>query len=196
MSMGGMGGGRGGGFRGVDEVAQKKLNAQAPKIENLGRRVVALFRPYVGRIVLTGILVVVGAGIAVIPPLIVQRIFDDALFPLDGGPPVIDLLIRLVALMIGLHVLSALLGVLQTWLTSTVGNSVTGDLRVRLFEHLQSMELGFFTRTKTGVIQSRLQNDVGGVSGVLTNTVTSILGNVVTVIASLVAMLLIDWRLT
>ena len=58
------------------------------------------------------------------------------------------------------------------------------------------MELGFFTRTKTGVIQSRLQNDVGGVSGVLTNTVTSILGNVVTVIASLVAMIIIDWRLT
>src|SRR3546814_1645511 len=86
--------------------------------------------------------------------------------------------------------------VVQTWLTSTVGNKVTGDLRVRLFEHLQSMELGFFTRTKTGVIQSRLQNDVGGVSGVLTNTVTSILGNAVTVVASLVAMILIDWRLT
>jgi ATP-binding cassette subfamily B protein len=84
----------------------------------------------------------------------------------------------------------------QTWFTSTVGNRVTGDLRVKLFEHLQAMELGFFTRTKTGVIQSRLQNDVGGVSGVLTNTVTSILGNVVTVIASLVAMIIIDWRLT
>ena len=83
--------------------------------------------------------------------------------------------------MIGLFLLSAGLGVVQTWLTSTVGNQVTGDLRVQLFEHLQAMELGFFTRTKTGVIQSRLQNDVGGVSGVLTNTVTSILGNVVTV---------------
>ncbi len=77
-----------------------------------------------------------------------------------------------------------------------MGNRVTGDLRTRLFDHLQNMELGFFTRTKTGVIQSRLQNDVGGVSGVLTNTVTSILGNAVTVIASLVAMILIDWRLT
>ena len=98
--------------------------------------------------------------------------------------------------MIALFLLSAALGVVQTWLTSTVGNQVTGDLRVQLFEHLQAMELGFFTRTKTGVIQSRLQNDVGGVSGVLTNTVTSILGNVVTVIASLVAMILIDWRLT
>ncbi|MEW1961282.1 ABC transporter ATP-binding protein [Microbacterium sp. NPDC077644] len=197
--MGGMGGGRGGGgggFRGVDEAAQKKLNAQAPRIEGLGRRVVALFRPYLGRIIVTGILVVAGAAIAVIPPLIVQRIFDDALFPTDGGSPELGLLIRLVLAMVGLFLLSAVLGVAQTWLTSTVGNSVTGDLRVRLFEHLQAMELGFFTRTKTGVIQSRLQNDVGGVSGVLTNTVTSILGNVVTVIASLVAMILIDWRLT
>ncbi len=198
MSMGGGrgGGGGGGGFRGVDEAAQKKLNAQAPKIAGLGKRVVALFRPYTGRIVVTGILVVVGAAIAVIPPLIVQRIFDDALFPVDGGGPELGLLIRLVLTMVGLFLFSALLGVAQTWLTSTVGNSVTGDLRVRLFEHLQAMELGFFTRTKTGVIQSRLQNDVGGVSGVLTNTVTSILGNIVTVIASLVAMILIDWRLT
>lgn len=196
MSMGGGRGGGGAGFRGVDEAAQKRLNAQAPKIEGLGRRVVALFRPYLGRIIITGILVVVGAGIAVIPPLIVQRVFDDALFPIDGGGPELGLLLRLVLLMVGLFLFSAVLGVAQTWFTSTVGNSVTGDLRVRLFEHLQAMELGFFTRTKTGVIQSRLQNDVGGVSGVLTNTVTSILGNVVTVIASLVAMILIDWRLT
>lgn len=197
MSMGGMGGGRGGGgFRGVDADAQKKLNAEAPRITGLGKRVVALFRPYLGRIILTGILVIVGAGIAVIPPLIVQRVFDDALFPTDGSGPEIGLLIRLVLVMVGFFLFSAILGVGQTWLTSTVGNSVTGDLRVRLFQHLQAMELGFFTRTKTGVIQSRLQNDVGGVSGVLTNTVTSILGNVVTVIASLVAMILIDWRLT
>ncbi len=185
-----------GGFRRVDEDTQRRLNADAPRISGLGARVIALFRPYRWRIAVTGVLVVLGAGIAVIPPLIVQRIFDDALFPVDGGGPQLELLIRLVAAMVGLFLLSAVLGVAQTWLTSTVGNSVTGDLRVRLFEHLQAMELGFFTRTKTGVIQSRLQNDVGGVSGVLTNTVTSILGNVVTVIASLVAMILIDWRLT
>ena len=71
-----------------------------------------------------------------------------------------------------------------------------GDLRVRMFGHLQSMELGFFTRTKTGIIQSRLQNDVGGVANVLTNTVSSVLGNTVTVISALVAMLLLDWKLT
>ncbi|BDV31036.1 ABC transporter ATP-binding protein [Microbacterium terricola] len=183
-------------FRGVDIAAQKRLNADAPRIPHLGRRVVALFRPYLGQMISTGILVILGAAIAVIPPLIVQRIFDDALFPVDGSAPDIPLLIRLVTVMVALFLLSAALGVAQTWFTSTVGNRVTGDLRVKLFEHLQAMELAFFTRTKTGVIQSRLQNDVGGVSGVLTNTVTSILGNVVTVVASLAAMLIIDWRLT
>ncbi|WP_433586398.1 ABC transporter ATP-binding protein [Microbacterium hydrocarbonoxydans] len=191
MSMGGRGG-----FHGVDAAAQRRINAAAPRIERLGARVVSLFRPYLWRIGFTAALVIIGAAIAVIPPLIVQRIFDDALFPVAGGGPQLDLLLRLVLAMIGLFLLSAALGVTQTWLTSTVGNSVTGDLRVRLFDHLQAMELGFFTRTKTGVIQSRLQNDVGGVSGVLTNTVTSILGNTVTVVASLVAMILIDWRLT
>lgn len=202
MAMGHGGGGGGGGiggppgFRGVDREAQKRQNAEAPRIPNLGRRVISLFRPYRGRLLLTGFLVVVGAAIAVIPPLLVQRIFDDALFPVDGGQPDIPLLIRLVSAMIALFLLSAGVGVVQTYLTATVGNSVTGDLRVKLFEHLQAMELAFFTRTKTGVIQSRLQNDVGGVSGVLTNTVTSILGNLVTVVASLIAMIIIDWRLT
>jgi len=192
--MGGMGGPRG--FRGVDENAQRRLNAEAPQIRDLRGRVVGLFRPYLARIVVTGILVIVGAAVGVVPPLIVQRIFDDALFPVDGSGPDLSLLLVLVLVMIGLFLLSAAMGVVQTWLTATVGNKVTGDLRVQLFEHLQSMELGFFTRTKTGVIQSRLQNDVGGVSGVLTNTVTSILGNAVTVISALVAMILIDWRLT
>ena len=192
MSMG-MGGSM---FRGVDAEVQRRRNAQAPRVAHLGRRVVDLFRPYRGRIVVTALLVVVGAAVAVIPPLLVQRIFDDALFPVDGSSPDLSLLAFLVSIMIGLFLVSAALNVGQTWLTATVGNRVTGDLRTRLFDHLQDMELGFFTRTKTGVIQSRLQNDVGGVSGVLTNTVTSILGNAVTVIASLVAMILIDWRLT
>ncbi|MDU0347139.1 ABC transporter ATP-binding protein [Microbacterium sp. KSW2-29] len=193
MSMHGGGGSM---FRGVDADMQRKRNAQAPQVAQLGRRVVDLFRPYRWRITLTAVLVVVGAAVAVIPPLLVQRIFDDALFPVDGSAPDLRLLATLVSIMIGLFLLSAGLNVGQTWLTATVGNRVTGDLRTRLFDHLQAMELGFFTRTKTGVIQSRLQNDVGGVSGVLTNTVTSILGNAVTVIASLVAMILIDWRLT
>jgi len=196
MSMMARGGGARGGMRPVDEASQRRQNAEAPKIANLGRRVVALFRPYRGRILVTGLLVIISAALGVIPPLLVKLVFDDALFPAGGGGPRIALLVELVVGMVALYLLSAGLGVVQTWLTSTVGNSVTGDLRVRLFEHLQAMELAFFTRTKTGVIQSRLQNDVGGVAGVLTSTVTSILGNTVTVIASLVAMILLDWRLT
>ncbi|MFT4220837.1 MAG: ABC transporter ATP-binding protein [Microbacterium sp.] len=191
-----MGGARAARSRRVDADAQRRENAEAPRVEHLGRRVVALFRPYRGRIATTAFLVVVGAAIAVVPPLVVQRIFDDALFPVDGGRPDIPLLANLVALMIALFLLSAGAGVVQTWLTATAGNSVAGDLRVRLFERLQAMELGFFTRTKTGVIQSRLQNDVGAVAGVLTHTITSVVGNVVTVAASLAAMIVIDWRLT
>jgi len=184
-----------GGTRGVDEEALRRLNAEAPDIPNLGKRALGLFDPYRGRIAITCVIVVLSAGIGVIPPLLVQRVFDDALFPADGDPSM-SLLGWLVGAMAALYLLSAALNVVQTWLTSTIGNAVMGDLRVRLFDHLQAMDLGFFTRTKTGVIQSRLQNDVGGVSGVLTSTVTSILGNTVTVIASLVAMILIDWRLT
>ncbi len=193
------GGGRGRGgsmFRGVDEAAQRRANEEAPQIAHLWRRVTRLFRPYRREVAVTGALVVLGAVAGVIPPLLVQRIFDHALFPLDGTDPNMTLLTQLVGLMIVIFLASAGLGVWQTWITSRVGNSVAGDLRVSLFTRLQSMDLAFFTRTKTGVIQSRLQNDVGGVASVLTNTVTSIVGNAVTVAASLVAMIILDWRLT
>ncbi|WP_296667810.1 ABC transporter transmembrane domain-containing protein, partial [Demequina sp.] len=190
-----MGGMPGRGVAGRDEDAQRAFNAEAPDIPDLWPRVVALFRPYRGALITTAILVIATAAATVIPPLLVERIFDQALFPPDGDPR-IGLLARLVAIMIAIFLIAAGLGVWQTFLTSTVGNRVTGDLRERLFARLQSMELAFFTRTKTGVIQSRLQNDVGGVSGVLTTFVSSIVGNTVTVVASLVAMLLLDWRLT
>ncbi len=194
------GGGGGGGGRGrvsrLDIEGQKAINADAPAILHLWRRVGGLFAPYRTRIVATGALVVLTSAIAVVPPLIVKGVFDSALFPADGTGPHVRLLAELVALMVGIYVANAGLGVWQTWLTSNVGNRVSGDLRVLLFRRLQAMDLAFFTRTKTGVIQSRLQNDVGGVSGVLTNTVNSIVGNTVTVAASLVAMIVLDWRLT
>ena len=178
-----------------DEEAQRAANADAPHIPDLWPRVTELFRPYRGPLALTALLVIAAAGATVVPPLLVERIFDQALFP-DGGEPRMGLLAELVGLMIAIYLVAAGLGVWQAYLTASVGNRVTGDLRERLFARLQSMELGFFTRTKTGVIQSRLQNDVGGVSGVLTTFVGSIVGNTVTVVASLVAMLLLDWRLT
>jgi ATP-binding cassette subfamily B protein len=204
---GGMGGGGGGGRgrgtrqeggirRGpVDIDAQKAANAAAPKIAHLGRRIAELFAPYKAALAVTVLLVLVTAARAVIPPLLTQRAFDDGLFP-PSGHPNLPVLGAIVALMIGIYIASSLLGVWQSYLTATVGNKVMGALRVRMFDHLQSMELGFFTRTKTGIIQSRLQNDVGGVAGVLTNTVSSVLGNTVTVISAFVAMLILDWKLT
>src|SRR5690606_28552250 len=107
-----------------------------------------------------------------------------------------SLLWTLVGTMVVLWVSSSLLGIWQTWLTSRVGNRVMGELRNSLFDRLQGMELAFFTRTKTGVIQSRLQNDVGGVANVLSNTISSVVGNTVTVLASLVTMLILSWQLT
>lgn len=178
-----------------DADAQRALNAEAPRIPHLFRRIVTLFASYKGAIVVTMVLVLVGAALSVVPPLLTQRAFDDGLFPKSGKPD-LSVLTEIVVLMIVVFVGSALLGVWQTYLTASVGNRVMGSLRVRLFSHLQSMELSFFTKTKTGIIQSRLQNDVGGVASVLTNTISSILGNTVTVIAALVAMLLLNWQLT
>ncbi|MGR0219865.1 ABC transporter ATP-binding protein [Agromyces sp. ZXT2-6] len=204
--MGAPGGrtGRGPGPRGrissADERAQRAENAAAPKIPHLFRRIVELFAPHKAALTVTVVLVLVGAALSVIPPLLTQRAFDDALFPTDGTggvtAPNLDALAWIVGAMIAVFLVSALLGVWQTFLTATIGNKVMGALRVRLFSHLQSMELSFFTRTKTGVIQSRLQNDVGGVASVLTNTVSSVLGNTVTVISAFVAMLLLNWQLT
>ncbi len=196
MSMGGRGGGGGG--RGVgsrDAEVQKALNADAPRIPNLWGRISELFSPFRGALIVIIVLVLVAAGLGVLPPLLTQRAFDDGLFP-PSGTPNVPVLVTIVAAMVVLWIVSAALGVWQTYLTARVGNSVMGVLRVRLFSHLQAMELGFFTRTKTGVIQSRLQNDVGGVAGVLNNTVSSVIGNTVTVVAALVSMLILSWQLT
>ena len=192
-----MGGGRGSSGRvgSRDADAQRAANADAPRIPNLLGRIGELFGPYRAQLTTTIALVLVSAALGVLPPLLTQRAFDDGLFPASGSPDV-PVLLWLVGAMVGLWLVSAALGVWQTYLTARVGNSVMGALRVKLFSHLQAMELGFFTRTKTGVIQSRLQNDVGGVAGVLNNTISSVVGNTVTVIGALVAMLLLSWQLT
>ena len=176
---------------GGDIKAQREANKQAPKVADLGRRIAELFRPYRWPLAIIVVLVLVSAGLGILPPLITQRVFDDGLFPPAGGGPNLPVLAWLVGAMILVFVVSSGLGIVQTYVTARVGNRVMGDLRVKLFAHLQAMELGFFTRTKTGVIQSRLQNDVGGVANVLTNTVSNVIGNTVTVIAAAVAMLLL-----
>jgi ATP-binding cassette subfamily B protein len=181
--------------RTTDAQAQRAKNADAPDIPNLFPRIAKLFVDYKPQLVLVVILVLIASALTVVPPLLIQQLFNQGLFPKTGGVN-FALVGQLVATMILIWVVSAGLGVWTTYLTESVGNKVMGTLRVKLFSHLQSMELAFFTRNKTGAIQSRLQNDVGGVSSVLSNTVSSVLGNTTTVIAAFVAMLLLSWPLT
>jgi ATP-binding cassette subfamily B protein len=195
MSMRGGGGHGGGRISSGDFDAQRAANAAAPRIPNLLGRIAGLFGPHRRSIGFTVALVLLGAALSVIPPLLTQRAFDEGLFP-NSGTPDVPVLAWLVTAMVVLWIANAGVGVWQTYLTATVGNKVMGSLRMRLFAHLQRMELAFFTRTKTGVIQSRLQNDVGGVASVLNNTISSVLGNTVTVIAAVVAMLLLSWQMT
>jgi ATP-binding cassette subfamily B protein len=164
--------------------------------DRLGRRVWALFTPYRASLVTIVVAVLVSSGLGIITPFLTQAAFDRALFPLGGGAVRLGLLAWLVAGMVAIPVVSALIGVYQTYQTTLLGNRVMADLRGRLFEHLQRLDLSFFTATRTGAIQSRLANDVGGVQSVLSETASSILGNVVTVLAALVAMIVLSWQLT
>jgi ATP-binding cassette, subfamily B, bacterial len=171
----------------------KDTQKDNPK-DTTGRRAVALFAPYRGRLTLIALAILITSALGVVTPFLTQRVFDDALFA-PGGPRT-GLLAVLVGAMIAIAVVSAVIGIGQTYLTTVLGNRVMQSLRDRLFEHLQRMHLGFFTSTRTGSIQSRLDNDVGGVQSVVTDTASSILGNVVTVVASVIAMVALSWQLS
>jgi ATP-binding cassette subfamily B protein len=173
---------------------QGATTADEAEEAGLTRRVAGLFSPYKARLALIGGAIVVTSVLGIANPFLTRAVFDRALF-VTGGPN-IRLLVLLVCLMIVIPLVSAVIGVGQTYLTTVLGNRVMQDLRNRLFEHLQSMHLGFFAGTRTGDIQSRLGNDVGGVQSVVTETASSILSNAVTVIASLVGMVLLSWQLT
>ncbi len=160
------------------------------------RRIVDLFGPYrreVGGIVA---LVFVGAIVGVANPLLIKVVFDTALFPAGGGGPDLDRLWWLVAVMVALPVIGGAVGLVQSWRANIVGQRVMRDLRERLFEHLQHLSLRFFTDTRTGEIQSRLTNDVGGVQTVVTSTLSDVLSNVVIMVSALVAMAVLSWPLT
>jgi ATP-binding cassette, subfamily B, bacterial len=163
---------------------------------HLLRRVARLFRPYRGRVAIIVLLILITSGLGVVNPLLTKQVFDKALFPPGQSGPNLGLLYVLVGLMIIVPIVASAIGVVQTYLTTVVGQRVMQDLRNRLFEHLQSMSLRFFTATRTGELQSRLQNDVGGVQNVVTNTASSVLSNVVTVLSTVVAMLILSWQLT
>ncbi len=158
------------------------------------RRVVPLFRPYRGQVTVVVGLIVLTSTIGIVNPLLIQAVFNKALF-VRGGPK-LDLLYILVGIMAAVPVVNGAIGILQTYETTRVGQQVMQDLRDRLYTHLQTLSLAFFTSTKTGEIQSRLANDVGGVESVVTTTASTILANVVTFVSSIVAMIIISWQLT
>jgi ATP-binding cassette subfamily B protein len=153
-------------------------------------RITALFRPYRVRLGAVLGLILVSAGLGMVSPFLLREVLDRAIPERDTG-----LLTALVAGMIGISIATGVIGVGQTWLSNLVGQRVMHDLRASVYRHLQRMSLAFFTRTRTGEVQSRISNDIGGVQNVVTSTATSIVSNVTTVLATVVAMLLLDWRL-
>ena len=158
-------------------------------------RTVRLFRPYRFQVIAVAVLILLTASIGVINPLLIRTVFDDGLFPASGGPDM-HLLWTLAAIMSSIAIANGLMGVLQTYMTNHVGQSVMRDLRDAVYAHLQGMSLGFFTSTRTGEIQSRISNDVGGIQSVVTSTLTDTLSNTVIFLSTLVAMLILSWQLT
>ena len=154
------------------------------------RRIVRLFRPYRRRLGAVCALIFVSAVLGALPAFLLREVLDVAIPDENVG-----LLTVLVGVMIAIAVVTGALGVWQTLLSNQVGQSVMHDLRTKVYRHLQRLSLAFFTRTRTGEVQSRIANDIGGIENVVTSTATSVLSNVTTVLASVVAMFLLDWRL-
>src|SRR6266852_3626151 len=174
-------------FHSSDAPAERPADP-AVRRANL-HRVARLFRPYRPRLASVLGLIVLSSALGVVPAFLlrgaitaIQRDEKTLLSYLAGG-------------MIAIAVVTGVLGVLQTLLSNQVGQRVMHDLRAAVFRHLQRLSLAFFTRTRTGEVQSRISNDIGGVQSVVTTTATSIAQNATTVIASLVAMCILDWQL-
>jgi ATP-binding cassette subfamily B protein len=158
------------------------------------RRILRLFYPY--RVRLSGLLgmIVISAGISLISPFLLRDLLDNVLS--QGSNLDTRTLTLLVGGMVAIPIVTGVIGVAQTWQSNLIGQQVMHDLRASVYTHLQRLSLAFFTRTRTGEVQSRIANDIGGVQTVVTTTATSIVSNVTTVLATTVAMAVLDWRLT
>ncbi|MEE4542294.1 ABC transporter ATP-binding protein [Streptomyces sp. V4-01] len=173
----------------VNRWTPPKKKSQNPPAD--WSRIVRLFRPYRGRLAVVGALVALSSLVSVASPFLLRAILDTAIPQGRTG-----LLGLLVLGMIATAVANGIFGVLQTLISTTVGQRVMHDLRTAVYERLQRMSLAFFTRTRTGEVQSRIANDIGGMQATVTSTATSLVSNATAVIASVVAMVALDWRLT
>ncbi|MET9816832.1 ABC transporter ATP-binding protein [Streptomyces sp. NPDC006355] len=174
-----------------DHEASWTPPAEAKEQPRQVRRILRLFRPYRGRLAVVGLLVGASSLVSVATPFLLKEILDVAIPQGRTG------LLSLLALgMILSAVLTSVFGVLQTLISTTVGQRVMHDLRTAVYGRLQRMSLAFFTRTRTGEVQSRIANDIGGMQATVTSTATSLVSNATSVIATIVAMIALDWRLT
>ncbi len=161
-----------------------------PTRERDRRRILRLFKPYQARLTVVLSMIVFSAGLSMLQPFLLRDVLDDGIFKHNT-----TLLTWLVLAMIAIAIVTAAFNVWQTYLSNVVGQRVMHDLRAAVYQRLQRMSLAFFTRTRTGEVQSRIANDIGGLDNVVTNTATTIAQNATTVIAAIVAMCLLDWRL-
>ncbi|MEM9464670.1 MAG: ABC transporter ATP-binding protein [Actinomycetota bacterium] len=159
--------------------------------KNTRRRVLGFARPYRGLLLGFLLVVIATTGLALLPPLLIREIFDDAIVNDDAG-----YLNLLFVLMVAAALGEGLLRLLERWLSSRIGESLIYDLRTLLFDHVQRMPVAFFTRTQTGTLISRLNNDVVGAQRAFTGTLGTVVGNVIALGGTLVTMLVLEWRLT
>ena len=186
---GGGGGGRGFWGGGPEPDLTRRPGSEGPTL----RRIAGFFSPYRGRLAFISVLILVTVSVGVVNPILIKFVLDNLL---PGGEQDLGLLYIQVSLMIVLPIITSAIGVWQSYLSNVVGQRVMNDLRLALYRHLQWMPLRFFTETRTGEIQSRIANDVGGVQSVVTDTAASLLSNFATVATTVIAMWILDWRLT
>lgn len=168
-----------------DEIADRRIDRA------LVRRVLGFARPYRRTIVLFIAVIVLVAVLEVVPLLLLREIIDQAIPTSDQG------FVTLLALAtVAIFVVTALLGLVERWCSASIGEGLIYDLRVALFDHVQQMPISFFTRTQTGALVSRLNNDVVGAQRALTNTLGTVTANTIGVATTLAVMLTLEWRLT
>ncbi len=184
-----MGPGRGGGHPfGADATGPTRpVGAALPLL----RRATHFFGPYRGRLAVIGAAILGSSILGLANPYLLKLLIDDAIPKRDIG-----LLAIYAGLMVIVPIINGGIGLAQAWLTASVGQFVMRDLRNALFTHVQSMPIRFFAETRTGEIQSRLTNDVSGVQSVVSDAAANLASSIAVVLSTLVAMTLIDWRLT
>jgi ATP-binding cassette subfamily B protein len=155
------------------------------------RRIGALFAPYRARLSAVVALIVATSAIGLATPFLTRHLIDEAIPDQD-----VPLLLTLVGAMLGVTVVTAVLGVFQTWISTVIGQRVMHRLRTDVFAHLQRQSLDFFKRTRGGEVQSRLTHDIGAMQSVVTTAATSIASNVTTAVGTAIAMVALSWQLS